>query len=138
MARCETFPERRPRRRRGAGLQPDCRQRCNSPARDRAVTVVERHGFPGGRVGQADIRGYRIDTGATVLTMPDIIEDAFDAVGASMGDYLELMLLDPAYRASFADGSTLDVRTDAAAMTSAIEQFAGPDQAAGYLRLREG
>ena len=38
--------------------------------------------------------------------MPDIIGDAFDAVGASMGDYLELMLLDPAYRASFADGST--------------------------------
>ena len=50
------------------------------------MTVVERYGFPGGRVGQADIRGYRIDTGATVLTMPDIIEEAFDAVGASMGD----------------------------------------------------
>lgn len=105
--------------------------------RGRSVTVVERHDFPGGRVGQADIRGYRIDTGATVLTMPDIIEDAFNAVGASMGDYLELMLLDPAYRASFADGSTLDVHTDAAAMTAAIEQFAGPDQAAGYQRLRQ-
>ncbi len=105
--------------------------------RGRSVTVVERHHFPGGRVGQADIRGYRIDTGATVLTMPDIIEDAFNAVGASMSDYLELMLLDPAYRASFADGSTLDVHTDAAAMTAAIEQFAGPDQAAGYQRLRQ-
>lgn len=103
----------------------------------RSVTVVERYGFPGGRVGQADIRGYRIDTGATVLTMPDIIEEAFDAVGASMGDYLDLLKLDPAYRASFADGSTLDVHTDAAAMTAAIEEFAGPDQAAGYLRLRE-
>ena len=97
----------------------------------RSVTVVERHGFPGGRVGQADIRGYRIDTGATVLTMPDIIEEAFDAVGASMGDYLELMKLDPAYRASFADGSVLDVHTDSAAMEAAIERFAGPDQAAG-------
>jgi len=103
----------------------------------RSVTVVERYGYPGGRVGQADIRGYRIDTGATVLTMPDIIEEAFDAVGASMGDYLELMLLDPAYRASFADGSSLDVHTDAAAMTAAIEDFAGPEQAAGYRRLRE-
>ena len=103
----------------------------------RAVTVVERFGFPGGRVGQADIRGYRIDTGATVLTMPDIIEEAFDAVGASMSDYLDLMLLDPAYRASFADGSTLDVHTDAAAMTAAIEAFAGPEQAAGYQRLRQ-
>ena len=103
----------------------------------RSVTVVERYGFPGGRVGQADIRGYRIDTGATVLTMPDIIEEAFDAVGASMGDYLELMKLDPAYRASFADGSVLDVHTDSAAMEAAIERFAGPDQAAGYRRLRQ-
>ena len=103
----------------------------------RSVTVVERYGFPGGRVGQADIRGYRIDTGATVLTMPDIIEDAFGAVGASMGDYLELIKLDPAYRASFADGSVLDVHTDAEAMTSAIRDFAGPDQAAGYQRLRQ-
>ena len=103
----------------------------------RAVPVVERYGFPGGRVGQADIRGYRIDTGATVLTMPDIIEDAFGAVGASMADYLELMKLDPAYRASFADGSTLDVHTDAEAMTTAIRDFAGPDQAAGYQRLRQ-
>ena len=103
----------------------------------RAVTVVERYGFPGGRVGQADIRGYKIDTGATVLTMPDIIEEAFGAVGASMADYLELMPSDPAYRASFADGSTLDVHSDVAAMTAAIEEFAGPDQAAGYLRLRD-
>lgn len=103
----------------------------------RSVTVVERYGYPGGRVGQADIRGYRIDTGATVLTMPDIIEEAFDAVGASMGDHLELLELDPAYRASFADGTALDVHTDGAAMAAAIEQFAGPDQAAGYLRLRE-
>ncbi|MEI7544121.1 MAG: phytoene desaturase family protein [Mycobacteriaceae bacterium] len=103
----------------------------------RSVTVVERYGFPGGRVGQADIRGYKIDTGATVLTMPDIIEDAFNAVGASMSDYVELMPSDPAYRASFADGSVLDVHSDAAAMTAAIEEFAGPAQAAGYQRLRD-
>ena len=105
--------------------------------RGRSVTVVERYSFPGGRMGQADIRGYRIDTGPTVLTMPDIIEDAFAAVGASMDDHLELALVDPAYRASFADGSSLDVHTDAAAMTAAIEQFAGPQQAAGYHRLRD-
>ena len=105
--------------------------------RGRSVTVVERYGYPGGRMGQADIRGYKIDTGATVLTMPDIIENAFNAVGASMRDYVELMPSDPAYRASFADGSTLDVHSDAAAMTAAIEEFAGPEQAAGYLRLRD-
>ncbi|HNM93984.1 MAG TPA: phytoene desaturase family protein [Mycobacterium sp.] len=105
--------------------------------RGRQVTVVERYGFPGGRMGQADVRGYRIDTGPTVLTMPDIIEEAFAAVGASMADRLDLAPVDPAYRASFADGSSLDVHTDAEAMTAAVEEFAGPDQAAGYQRLRD-
>jgi phytoene desaturase len=105
--------------------------------RGRAVTVVEREAVPGGRVGRADIRGYRLDTGPTVLTMPDIIDDAFAAVGASTTDYLELDLIDPAYHASFADGSALKVYSDAAAMTAAVEDFAGPDAAAGYLRLRE-
>ena len=102
----------------------------------RSVTVVERYSYPGGRVGQADIRGYRIDTGATVLTMPDIIEEAFGAVGASMSDYLDLMPSDPAYRASFADGSRLDVHADGDRMAAAIEEFAGPEQVAGYWRLR--
>ena len=105
--------------------------------RGRAVTVVERYSFPGGRMGQSDIRGYKIDTGPTVLTMPDIIEEAFDAVGASMSSHLELHRVDPAYRASFADGTSLEVHTDAAAMTAAIEQFAGPADAAGYQRLRD-
>ena len=44
--------------------------------RGRSVTVVERENFPGGRMGRLDVRGYRLDTGPTVLTMPDIIEDA--------------------------------------------------------------
>ncbi|WP_431236522.1 phytoene desaturase family protein [Mycolicibacterium aichiense] len=105
--------------------------------RGRSVTVVERYPFPGGRMGQADIAGYRIDTGPTVLTMPDIIEDAFAAVGASMTDHLDLAHVAPAYRATFADGRSLDVHPDAAAMTVAIEEFAGPDQAAGYQRLRD-
>ncbi|WP_036344545.1 phytoene desaturase family protein [Mycolicibacterium aromaticivorans] len=104
--------------------------------RGRSVTVVERYRFPGGRMGQADIAGYRIDTGPTVLTMPDIIEDAFAAVGASMTDHLDLVQVAPAYRATFADGRSLDVHPDAAAMAAAIEEFAGPDQAAGYQRLR--
>ncbi|MGV0624207.1 FAD-dependent oxidoreductase, partial [Mycobacterium kansasii] len=47
--------------------------------RGRAVTVVEREPWPGGRAGRLDIDGYRIDTGPTVLTMPDIIDETFAA-----------------------------------------------------------
>ncbi|MEW1612518.1 MULTISPECIES: phytoene desaturase [unclassified Streptomyces] len=102
----------------------------------RRVTVVERESVPGGRAGLLESGGYRIDTGPTVLTMPDLVEEAFAAVGDEMADRLELIGLDPAYRARFADGTQLDVHTDGAAMEAAVEQFAGARQAVGYRRLR--
>lgn len=105
--------------------------------RGRQVTVVERGEHPGGRMGRADVNGYRLDTGPTVLTMPDIIDDTFAAVGESTASRLDLMPVLPAYRASFADGSSLDVHPDAAAMTAEIERFAGPKEAQGYVELRK-
>jgi len=105
--------------------------------RGRAVTVLEREPWPGGRAGRCDIEGYRLDTGPTVLTMPDLIDDTFAAVGAERSGLVDLMPVDPAYRAVFADGSTLDVHSDPDRMAAAIEEFAGSAQAAGYRRLRD-
>ena len=105
--------------------------------RGRAVTVVERSDVPGGRVGRLDVGGYRLDTGPTVLTMPDLIDEAFAAVGESTADRLELESVDPAYRALFSDGSALDVHSDRDAMAAEVERLAGPQQAQGYLRLRD-
>ncbi|MGW4219123.1 phytoene desaturase [Streptomyces bacillaris] len=102
----------------------------------RRVTVVEREAVPGGRAGLLESGGFRMDTGPTVLTMPELVEEAFAAVGDRLADRLELIRLDPAYRARFADGSQLDVHTDGAAMEAAVEQFAGARQAVGYRRLR--
>jgi phytoene desaturase len=105
--------------------------------RGRSVTVVERGQHPGGRVGRLDINGYRLDTGPTVLTMPDIVDDTFAAVGETASDRLDVKPVIPAYRASFADGSELDVFADRDAMATAVEQFAGRAQAEGYVRLRD-
>jgi phytoene desaturase len=102
----------------------------------RRVTVVERDVQPGGRAGRRDLGGYRIDTGPTVLTMPHLADEAFAAVGERLADRVGLVPLHPAYRACFADGSTLDVHTDAAAMEAEVERFAGVREAAGYRRLR--
>ncbi|GLY66253.1 phytoene desaturase family protein [Amycolatopsis taiwanensis] len=95
------------------------------------VTLLEREAGPGGRVSHQD--GF--DTGATVLTMPELVDEAFAAVGVA--NPLRLRRLDPAYRAHFADGSTIDVRTGAEAMEAEIRAFAGPREAAGYRNLRK-
>ncbi|GGU97202.1 phytoene dehydrogenase [Streptomyces litmocidini] len=102
----------------------------------RRVTVVERDEGPGGRAGRLHLGGYRVDTGPTVLTMPDVLDEAFHAVGESLRDHVDLVPLHPAYRALFADGSRLDVHTDAEAMEAGIAAFAGAREALGYRRLR--
>lgn len=102
----------------------------------REVTVVDRGAEPGGRAGRLRLGGYQLDTGPTVLTMPHLLDEAFAAVGSALADHVELLPLHPAYRALFADGSSLDVHTEAAAMEAEVERFAGPAQAAGYRELR--
>jgi phytoene desaturase len=104
-------------------------------AAGRQVTVVERESVPGGRAGRLSVQGYQFDTGPTVLTMPSLIEEPLAAVGERLTDWLELTPLDPAYRAHYPDGSTLDIRTDTVRMAAEISRVCGPREADGYLRF---
>ena len=101
----------------------------------RQVTVLEREPVPGGRAGRLSVDGYDFDTGPTVLTMPDLIAEALGAVGEELHDWLDLTPLDPAYRAYYPDGSTLDVLTDTTRMAAEISRVCGPREADGYLRF---
>lgn len=98
----------------------------------RQVTVLEREPGPGGRAGLIADAGYSFDTGPTVLTMPELIADAFQAVGEEMADWLDLVPVDPLYRAWYADGSHLDVMAEPEAMAAEVEKVCGPAEAAGY------
>ncbi|OQO92131.1 phytoene dehydrogenase [Saccharomonospora piscinae] len=102
----------------------------------RSVTVLERDSEPGGRVADRVLHGHRIDLGASVFTMPELLDEAFAAVGETTADRVTLVRLDPAYRAHFADGSTIALHTDAEAMEAEIRAVAGAADAEGYRRLR--
>ncbi len=101
----------------------------------RRVTVLERAAVPGGRAGRLELGGYRFDTGPTVLTMPELIDDAFACVGERTAHRLDLIRVDPAYRARFADGSSIDVHTDVEDMTQEITRTCSPRDADGYRRF---
>ncbi len=98
----------------------------------RSVTVIERESVPGGRSGLLQKEGYNFDTGPTVLTMPSLIEDAFNSVGEEMKDWLDLIPLRPLYRAFYHDGSQLDVYPDTKEMEVEIAKVIGPEEAIGY------
>ncbi|MET7418151.1 phytoene desaturase family protein [Dactylosporangium sp. NPDC005555] len=104
-------------------------------AAGREVTVLEREDYPGGRAGKLGIDGYEFDTGPTVLTMPSLLEDLVGTVGEDLADWLPMTRLDPAYRAHFPDGSTLDVIADTARMAGEVARVCGSREADGYLRF---
>jgi phytoene desaturase len=111
----------------------------------RRVTVLEAASAPGGSAARVSLPAsgggtYQLDTGPTVLTMPDLLADCFAALGEALSDWVTLRRLDPAYRAQFADGTTLSVTNDGDAMAERIRVFSGSSglaDADGYRRYVE-
>jgi phytoene desaturase len=108
---------------------------CHLADEDVEVTVLERGDRPGGRAGLWAEGGYRFDTGPAVLTMRGVLEATFRAAGAELTDHLDLVRLDPAYRASFWDGSEIHVRAGREAMREEVRALAGADEVAGFDRF---
>ncbi|MEQ7124373.1 phytoene desaturase family protein [Actinopolymorpha sp. B11F2] len=108
---------------------------CHLSGAGHRVTVVEQASGPGGRAARVTRDGFTFDTGPTVLTMPDLLEATFEAAGARMSDLLTLRPLDPSYRATFADGSTIRVRHGQEAMAAEIREQCGAAEAAGFVRF---
>lgn len=98
----------------------------------RKVTVVEREAVPGGRNGLLQRDGYSFDTGPSVLTMPSLIQDALSCVGEDLKDWLDLVPVDPLYRAFYHDGTSLDVHADTKRMQDEIATKIGASEALGY------
>jgi phytoene desaturase len=117
----------------GAGLA-GLSAACHLAGRGYEVEVLERSDVPGGRAGLLAVDGFRFDTGPTVLTMPHLLADVFEAAGVDMGDLLTLHRLDPVYRACFADGSTIRVRAGRDAMVQELRDTCGPAEADAFDR----
>ena len=115
----------------GAGLS-GLAAACHLVGQGHDVTVLEREQHPGGRAGVLSQDGFSFDTGPTVLTMPDLIADALRAVDADLESVIPMRRLDPAYRACFADGSTIHVRHGREAMREEIAQTCGSVDAAAF------
>ena len=115
----------------GAGLA-GLAAACHLTGQGHQVTVVERASVPGGRAGVLHQDGFRFDTGPTVLTMPDLIAEALHAVDADLETLLPMRQLDPAYRARFADGSTIFVRHGREAMRAEIADTCSDRDAAAF------
>lgn len=115
----------------GAGLA-GLATACHLSRSGHEVVVVEREAIPGGRGGRIERDGFVFDTGPTVLTMRGLIDDVVSAAGGDLGELLPMRRLDPAYRATFADGSELLVRHGRQAMREEIDRVCGAHDAQAF------
>jgi phytoene desaturase len=78
-------------------------------ARGLQVDVLEAAERPGGKLGVAVIDGVEVDTGPSVLTLPDVLDRVLRLAGTSLRDELTLREPSPAFRYLYPDGTALDV-----------------------------
>lgn len=90
-----------------------------------AVTLLERHGTPGGKMRSIPSSAGPVDAGPTVLTLRPVIEALFAALGERLEDHLTLLRQPMIARHFWPDGSKLDLYDSPAANMHTIRAFAG-------------
>ena len=99
------------------------------------VTVVEKLGRPGGKMGEVRDAGFRWDTGPSVITMRHVYEQLFTDAGRDLSDYIDLVPLNPITRYFWRDGVTIDAVADEDAMCENIRVAFGPRDVDGYRKF---
>lgn len=76
------------------------------------VCVYEAMEGPGGKIGTSIFEGVEFDTGPSLLTMREHVEELFDYCGTTMEAELELVEHEPGFRYLWTDGAKFDVYPD--------------------------
>ena len=111
-------------------------------AAGRAVDLLEAARGPGGKagtvllpaegpavgagIGLASGSGVEVDTGPSVLTMPEVFDQLFRLAGSALADEITLRAPTPAFRYLWPDGASLDVSTDVDGTLGSVRTSLGP------------
>ena len=76
------------------------------------VSVFERQPTVGGKLNRVIMDGFSFDTGPSLITMPHVLQNLFQAAGRCMEDYVDLVPLDITCRYFYRDGLILNAWRD--------------------------
>ena len=107
-------------------------------AQGHAVTLVEQAATVGGKLGVEKIDDFVFDTGPSLLTLPQVLDDLFAATGGgSASDELGLQRLDIACRYTFPDGAILDLPGEMRDIPAALDAALGDGRGAEWSAFSE-
>lgn len=78
-------------------------------SRGHRVVVLEAGPTPGGKVGVTEVDGAELDTGPSLLTLPDVFDRLLRTAGTSLEAEVTLVRPRPAFRYEWPDGRSLEV-----------------------------
>lgn len=76
------------------------------------VTIFEKNQQVGGKINNHQVDGFRFDMGASLVTMPFVIEKLFSHLGENLSNYLEIKKLDIITKYFFLDGTIINAYSD--------------------------
>jgi phytoene desaturase len=91
------------------------------------VTVVDRLDRAGGRGSSITDLGHRFDLGPTIVTVPQVLRDLWDATGRDFDRDVTLRPLDPFYEIRFQDGRRFTMRPGVEAMRAEVDRISPAD-----------
>ena len=78
-------------------------------SQDFKVRILEASPEPGGKAGVTVLDGVEVDTGPSILTLPEVFDDLFRLAGTTLRSEVELLTPKPAFRYYYPDGVILNL-----------------------------
>jgi phytoene desaturase len=91
-------------------------------SRGHRVTVFERSEGPGGKLSSLEWNGFRWDTGPSLFTLPDLVEELFVLAGEEMIPSLRIRRLEVITRYFYEDGKVLNAYGDPELFAKEVEK----------------
>jgi phytoene desaturase len=99
-----------------------------------SVTVCEQGTSFGGKMNSWSERGFRFDTGPSLITMPWVFSELFAAAGSAIEDHLELLPIHPISEYIYADGARFTYSASMPEWLETIREL-DPRDVDGFLRF---
>lgn len=101
------------------------------------VTVIERHGAPGGKLRTVPSEAGPVDAGPTVLTLRGVFEALFADVGERLADHVTLVAEPVLARHYWSDGTRLDLMADTALSAANVGHVFGARAESQFRRFSD-
>ncbi|MBN3581206.1 phytoene desaturase [Algoriphagus aestuarii] len=89
------------------------------------VEVFEANHYPGGKLSELEIGGYRFDAGPSLFTLPDQVEELFRLAGKNPKEYFEYIKLPVACHYFWEDGTRLNAFAEVDKFAEEVENKLG-------------